>query len=77
VSAIRLLKWFLIGLNTEKLQSASADVAGRVHPNTSKILMLGKESGYADTKDFIKVSGNSVPLRLPGPHIEPSGYLTI
>ena len=57
--AIQLLKWLLISLNTEKLRSASADVARRVHPNTSKILMFGKESGSADTKDFIKVLAKS------------------
>jgi len=27
----------------------------RVYPNTSKIIMFGKEYGYADTKDLIKV----------------------
>jgi hypothetical protein len=55
VSAIRLLKWLLISLNTEKLSSASADMAGRVHPNISKILMFENQSGSANTKDFIKV----------------------
>ena len=49
----------LIGLNTKKLCSASADVASKEHPNTSNIIMFGKESGSADTKDFIKVSGKS------------------
>jgi len=56
VSAIQLLKWLLISFNTNKLRSASADVASRVHPNTSKFLMFGKKSGSADTKDFIKTS---------------------
>jgi len=60
VSAIQLLKWLLISLNIEKLRSASADVANRVHPNISKILMFGKGPGSADTKDFIKVSSKSV-----------------
>jgi len=59
VSAIPLLKWILISPNTEKLPPGSADMACRVHPNTSKFLMFGKESGSADTKDFIKVSGKS------------------
>ena len=36
-----------------------ADVAGRIYPNTSKILMLEKISGSVYTKDFIKVSGKS------------------
>jgi len=56
VSAIQLLKWVLISLNTEKLGSTPEDVAIRVHRNTSKILMFGKESGTADTKDYINVS---------------------
>jgi len=47
VSAIHLLKWLLISLNTEKLCSASADVASRVHPNTSQIIMFGKEPGFS------------------------------
>ena len=38
VSAIQLLKWLLISLNTWKPRSASADVTSRVYPNTSKIL---------------------------------------
>ena len=59
MSAIQLLKWLLNSLNTDKLCSASADVASRVHANTSKIRMFGKESGSPDTKDFIKVSGKS------------------
>ena len=59
MSAIQLLEWLLISLNTEKLRSASADVASRVHPNTSQIIMFGKEAESADTKDFIKVSGKS------------------
>ena len=59
-NAIELIKWLLISLNTEKLRSASADVASRVHPNTSKILIFGKESGSSDTKDFIKVSSKLV-----------------
>jgi len=57
--AIQLLKWILISLTTEKLLSVSTDVAGRVHPNTRKSIMFGKESGSADTNDFIKVSGKS------------------
>jgi len=57
VSAIRLLKWLLVSLNTDKLRSTSAGVASRVYPNTSKILMFGKESGSADSMDFIKVLG--------------------
>ncbi|KAK2150903.1 hypothetical protein LSH36_383g01009 [Paralvinella palmiformis] len=40
---------------------ASADVASRVHPNASKMIMFGKESGSADTKDFVKVSGCPAP----------------
>jgi len=56
VSAIQPFKWLLISLNTEKLRSVSTDVTGRVRANTSKIQMFGKESGSADTKDFIKVS---------------------
>ena len=71
---LRLLKWPLISLNTKKLSFASAAVAGRVHPNTSKFLMSGKISGSGDTNDFIKVSGKSA---LSGPYIEPSGYLVI
>jgi len=59
VSAIRLFKWLLISLNTEKLRSASAYVAGRVHPITSKIIKFEEDSGSADTKEFIKVSGKS------------------
>jgi len=59
VSANRLLKWLLISLNKEKLCSAFVDVTGSVHANISKIIMSGKESGSADTKDFIKVSGKS------------------
>ena len=59
MSAIQLLKWLLISLNTEELRSSLEDVASRVHHNISKILMFGKESGSADTKDFIKVSGKS------------------
>ena len=59
VSVIQLLKWLLINLNTEKLRSVSADVAGKVHHNTSKILMFGEISGSADTEDFIKISGKS------------------
>ncbi|KAK2149188.1 hypothetical protein LSH36_463g04007 [Paralvinella palmiformis] len=43
VSAIRLLIWLLISLNTEKLRSASADVTGRVLANTSKFLMFVKK----------------------------------
>jgi len=37
VSAIRLIKSFLISLNTEKLRSASADEAAGVPSNTRKI----------------------------------------
>ena len=59
MSAIQLLKWLLISLNAKNLRSASADVANRVHPNTSKIIMFGKESGFKDTKDSIKVSAKS------------------
>ncbi|KAK2151148.1 hypothetical protein LSH36_374g01009 [Paralvinella palmiformis] len=46
-------------LNTEKLRSASGDVAARVHPNASNTLMFGNESGSADSKEVIKVSGPS------------------
>jgi len=63
VSAIQVLGWLLISLNTEKLRSASADVTGRVHVNTSKIIIFGKEFVSADTKDFIEVSGKSVPCQ--------------
>jgi len=42
VSAIQLLKWLLVSLNREKLRSASADLAGRVHPDASKMIMFGK-----------------------------------
>ena len=59
MSAIQVLKLLFISLNTEKLRSASPDVTGRVHANTGKIIIFGKESGSADTKDFIKVSGKS------------------
>jgi len=59
VSAIRLLKWLLISLNIKKLLCASANVTARVYASTSKIIMFGKESGSADTKDFIKVSVKS------------------
>ena len=51
MSAIKLLKWLLISLNTEKLRSASADVTCRVYANTRNILMFGK--------NFIVVSGKS------------------
>ena len=54
MSAIQLLTWFF---NIEKLRSASADKANRVHPNTNKIVMSGKISRSADSKDFINVSG--------------------
>jgi len=60
MSAIQILKWLLISLNAENQRSASADGVSRVHHNTSKIPMFGKEYGSADTKDFIKVSGKSV-----------------
>ena len=30
-----------------------------IHSNTSKIIIFGKQSGSADTKNFIKVSGKS------------------
>jgi len=58
VSVMWFFKWNLISLNTEKLRSASACVTDRVHANTSKILMFGKESGSADTKDFTKYQVN-------------------
>jgi len=59
MSRQKILEWLLISLNAEKLRSASADEASRAHPNISKIPMFRKESGSADTKDFIKVSGKS------------------
>ena len=54
MSVIRFLKWLLVSLNTEKLGTDSADVA-----NIRKIVMFGKESGSADTTNFMKVSGKS------------------
>ena len=62
VSDIRLLKWLLVSLNTERLHSASTDMASRVHTNTSKILMFGQESGSANTKDFSNASSQSALL---------------
>jgi len=48
-----------VSLKTEKLRSAPADVAGREHYNTSKVLMFGKIPESGDAKDFMKVSGKS------------------
>jgi len=62
VSLIQLLKWLLVSLNTERLHSASTDMASRVHTNTSKILMFGQESGSANTKDFSNASSQSALL---------------
>ena len=59
VLAIQLLKWLSISLNTEKLRFAFADMADKIHPNTSHILIIGNISGSRDTKDFIKVSGRT------------------
>jgi len=66
MSRQKTLKWPLISLNTEKLRSASADVSDRVHHNTSKILILGKEPGSADTKDSIKYYQVNKPCQTPG-----------
>jgi len=62
VSTIQLLKLLLISFNAERLRSASVDVASRVHPNTSKILMFEKIFASADANDLIKVAGKSSSL---------------
>ena len=54
MSAIQLLKWLLISLNTEKLRPTSVDVTGTVQADISKIRIFGNESGSGDTKNFIK-----------------------